>query len=75
MKYSLKSPEGAPRRGRATSILKGVGGISPHHRSKSDPENYFAIEITIAIENLIRINQALIFIFQSRFDGKIFSRP
>jgi len=35
----------------------------------------FSITIMIAIKILIRINQTLIFIFQSRFDGKIFSRP
>jgi len=38
------------------------------YRFASDPARKNAVAITIAIEILIRINQTLNFIFQSRFD-------
>jgi len=37
-------------------------------RIKSNPARKFLVTIMIVIEKSIRINQALIFVFQSRFD-------
>jgi hypothetical protein len=44
-------------------------------RSKSDPENYFSIAITIAIEKPIRINQTLIEKFSSNPDFLFSIKP
>ena len=42
---------------------------------QSDSAVKISIAITITIENLIRINQSLMFFFQPDFDEKLLSRP
>jgi hypothetical protein len=59
---------GAPVAGRSPGSVKKQQIIQP------DPARKIPIAITIAFEKSIRINQTLIFIFQSNPDEKILSR-